>query len=330
MPYLRQQRVVSVADLSRADDQFVNFARPVEYLSFSGLPSNRFERLVARPRLSRYRAALAAVRAAQGAPIISHLPRMTAAVSLAQTLTRRSGPHLAFSFNFTELPKGIERSYMQAAFANVAQFFVFSEFEKVQYPRYFSLPEERFRRLLWAQSQPLVSSEPSPFPRNGYVSAVGGEGRDYRSLLAAAELLPEIIFVIIARPGTIVGPLPNNVRVFVNLAPELTWRIAMDSSCMIVPLKTRTTCCGHITLVAGELLGIPMISTVSEATQEYTEDISLCEPGDVGELTKLIRIHHNEVEHFKRSSSNRILRKLAKYSRKKWDDDISNALKEYM
>jgi hypothetical protein len=330
MENLRQQRVVSVADLSKTDEHFVNFARPVEYLSFSGLPANRLERLVTRPRISRYRAALAAVRAAEGAPIISHLPRMTAAVSLAQTLTRHSGPHLAFSFNFTELPAGIERSYMQIAFADVARFFVFSEFERVEYPRYFSLPEERFCRLLWAQSQPSVSSEPSPFPQNSYVSAVGGEGRDYHSVLSAAEQLPEIPFVIIARPQTIVGPLPSNVRVFANLPSELTWRIAMDSSCMLVPLKSRTTCCGHITLVAGELLGIPIISTSSEATREYTEDISLCEPGNVQQLAKLIRLHHNEVDQFKISSLTRMPQKLAKYSRKRWDEEISEALDKYM
>ena len=41
-----------------------------------------------------------------------------------------------------------------------------------------------------------------------------------------------------------------------NVPLAMTWRIALDSSCLIVPLKSRTTCCGHITLVAGELLGI--------------------------------------------------------------------------
>ena len=235
-----ERRIVNVAELPRGA-HFVNLRPGIDRLDFSGLPANALERFVKKPKIARYRAALGAVLAADGMPIISHLPRMTAAVCMAQGLTGRHAPHLAFSFNFTELPEGFARRYMTSAFRSVNEFFVYSEYEREVYPRYFSQPQERFKSLLWAQTPPAVAFGETPFKPNSYISAVGGEGRDYATLLNAAELLPEIKFVIIARPRNQVGSLPKNVRLFMNMPSELTWRIASDSSCLVVPLKSATT-----------------------------------------------------------------------------------------
>ena len=215
----------------------------------------------------------------RGMPIISHLPRMTAAVSTFELLMRTRAPHLAFSFNFTELPEGVARSYLARAFRSVDEFFVFSEYERGLYSDHFSLPRDRLTRLIWTQDVPLAADEPSPFEINSYVSAIGGEGRDYVTLIAAAERLPHIEFVIVARPYNRIPSLPINVRLLQNVPLASTWRIAAESACLVVPLRDRTTCCGHITIVSGELLGLPVISTASEATREYTEDVALCEPG---------------------------------------------------
>lgn len=326
---MAERRLVNVAELPRGAE-FVNLPPGIERLDFSGLPANALERFVKKPKIARYRAALGAVLASDGMPIVSHLPRMTAAVCVAQALTRQQAPHLAFSFNFTDLPEGMGRRYMTAAFGGVDEFFVYSDYEREAYPRYFSQPQERFRSLLWAQSPPAVAAGAPPFEPNTYVSAVGGEGRDYASLVRAAELLPDIEFVIIARPRNQVRSFPKNVRLLMNVPADLTWRIALESSCLVVPLKSRTTCCGHITLVAGELLGIPLISTRSEATREYTKDVALCEPGDVGELAKLIRQHHHEASDLKRASRARVPAKIAKYDRKHWDLAVWTSLARYM
>src|SRR5947208_11209347 len=131
--------VVNVSELTAPGARFVDLPEGVDRLDFSALPQTAIERLVRKPRLSRYRAALEAVSAAQGMPIISHLPRMTAAVSLAQFLTAHRSPHLAFSFNFTDLPQGMSRSYLARMFRAVDEFFVFSDFERELYPRFFGL-----------------------------------------------------------------------------------------------------------------------------------------------------------------------------------------------
>src|SRR5579884_3987444 len=142
------RRIVNVAELPRGV-HFVNLPNGVEQLDISALPANALERLVQKPKIARYRAALGAALAAKGMPIISHLPRMTAAVCTAQAMTRRDAPHLAFSFNFTDLPEGLARRYMASAFQRVEEFFVYSEYEREAYPQYFSQPKERFKSLLW-------------------------------------------------------------------------------------------------------------------------------------------------------------------------------------
>ncbi len=38
---------------------------------------------------------------------------------------------------------------------------------------------------------------------------------------------------------------------------------------MLVPLRSRQTCCGHITLVRAKLLGLPIATTHAYATDEY-------------------------------------------------------------
>ena len=80
---------------------------------FSGRPMNALERRVTRPALSRYRACLAAVWAARGrrSPVlVSHLPNVSLATAgFARRLAPRV-PHVAFAFNYTQVPEGRRRS----------------------------------------------------------------------------------------------------------------------------------------------------------------------------------------------------------------------------
>ena len=41
---------------------------------------------------------------------------------------------------------------------------------------------------------------------------------------------------------------------------------------MMLPLKSETTACGHITLVGAQLLGIPLVITRSKGVADYVED----------------------------------------------------------
>lgn len=256
-----------------------------------GVPGSWLESSLRRPNLARYRAALSAVRqAAAGRPdtvLVSHLPAMSAATNL---LRRRLCPdvaHIAFAFNFTELPQGPRLAYFQWALRGIDEFVVFSDHERDLYANTFGIPADTIRMLHWAMEAPRPGApEAIPFA-DPYLCAVGGEGRDYRLLADVMRHLPEMRLAIVARPYSIAGiAFPENVRVFTNLPLATTWRLAADSIGMVVPLKTAETACGHITIVGAQLLGIPLVVSRSSGVRDYVSDetASLVLPGNAAEL----------------------------------------------
>ena len=326
-------RVINVGELLSEDDPFVDFPEGFEGLNFSGLPQNALERLITKPRLSRYRAATAAALSARkGSAIISHMPVMTAAVATASKLLSRQAPHLAFSFNFTNLPVGRRLNYFRSAVQSVTHFCVYSDYERELYADYFGLDMAQITSVNWSQAKPRVGERPAPLPAKSYVSAIGGEGRDYETLLKAARLLPHIKFLLVTRPHSVNDPLPSNVILYHNLAPEITWRIAADSAVVVVPLEADTTCCGHITLVGAQLLGLPLITTRSEATKEYTASpgVKTCAPGDYVALAELIEETHSNWETEQTKAQAEVERNMRLYDRSQWASVVSTFLKQHV
>jgi hypothetical protein len=111
--------------------------------------------------------------------LVSHGPRMTMYGALASRLRRRDARHLAYSFNFTELPQGRLRKLMGRAFASVDRFVCFSQMERSLYARHFDLDPARIDMIHWAQS-PLGDTSARPLVAGDYACALGSQARDYR------------------------------------------------------------------------------------------------------------------------------------------------------
>ncbi len=260
-----------------------------------GKPQNLLERRLHRPNLARWRAAAQAVLLARKAPkhsvLVSHLPLMAVATETLRARFCPNVPHIAFAFNFTDLPKGWRHRVQKQAFAQLDEFVVFSRFEIDLYADYFGIPEERLRFLPWSMDTP----EPGPVSPlntdrlpNGYLCAIGGEGRDYALLAEAMAKRPSIEMVVVARPYSIAGiKFPPNVRVFTNLPIDQTWRIAQDSHGLVIPLKSETTACGHITIIGAQQLSVPLVITRSQGVADYVESEvtgQVVPPGDAAAL----------------------------------------------
>jgi glycosyltransferase involved in cell wall biosynthesis len=65
--------------------------------------------------------------------------------------------------------------------------------------------------------------------------------------------------------------MPPNVSVFTNLPAPKTWAVLAGAKTMVLPLRDARAACGHITLVAAKLLGIPIIVTDSVGIRDYTD-----------------------------------------------------------
>lgn len=287
-------RVVNVAELASPDWRFVadEIDRPdVDWRFHDSTPINAIERLIRRPRIARYRAAFAAARDARGADVLlSHLPVATAAVAQAARWMGASPRHLAISFNFTALPTGARLAYMRRALQRVDRFLVYSRAEQQLYPALFGLDPARFDFLHWPMATPPAEGErPCDQP---YICAVGGEARDYATLIAAMRGLPDIVLIIVTRPGVVdAATLPANVRLLHNLPLASFWNVVRHSRISVVALRDQETNCGHITLVGSMLLGRAIVATRSSGIADYVSDgdtARLCDPGDADALRAAI------------------------------------------
>lgn len=99
-----------------------------------------------------------------------------------------------------------------------------------------NLPLDRFDYLPWTMDTPIT--EDNPVARQPYVSAAGGEGRDYETLTKAFEDL-DINLVIIARPENLKNQkIPSNVQLLTNVPLKKYWSVIKDSKFNVVPVAT--------------------------------------------------------------------------------------------
>jgi len=251
-------------------------------------PANALERAIRRPNLARLRACwLTAWRARRGDVIITHLPWTTWWVGRFSHLIGSRARHLAFSFNFTEIPSGARLRGMRRAFRQVERFVVYSRAEREAYTQAFGISAERIDVLPWAMQTPDTGSD-APWVEGPYICAIGGEGRDYASLLAAAKRLPDIPLVLAVRPHNLEGlDVPTHVRVFVNVPNTQFWNIVRHSAFAVVPLLRPDTACGHITLVGAMKLGKAVVSTYSRGTEDYISHDRTALMSDAGDVDAL-------------------------------------------
>lgn len=232
----------------------------------------KLEKIVKLSKLARYRACLEAVWQAKQTKadlIITHLPRATCWTAIFAKLLNVDIPHLAFSFNFTDLPAGTYREIMSRSFQQVDRFVVYSTCEKSLYAEYFGIEPERIDTVLWAMNQPSYNPQQSIMSEE-YICAVGGEGRDYKTLAEAMAKLPDIKLVIVARGASVAGlEFSSNVRVLTDIPVDEFWNVVRFSKFVVLPLKNEQTNCSHISLVGSMLFGKPILTTRSTGTEDY-------------------------------------------------------------
>lgn len=271
------QKIINVAELAEKDWDFVeNYyqTKNTNWYYYSANPVNQFERLIKRPKVGRYRACFQASRQLthNSNIIISHLPRMTHWQSIFMRAMGKHNPHMAFAFNFTHLPSTFMRKAMIKSLSRVDKFVVFSNFEKTLYSNHFEIPINKISMLHWAMERPITDELCTP-SSNEYYCAVGGEGRDYKTLISAFKKLTKLNLIIVTRLGSLEGiTIPDNVNVFYNAPATKFWRIVSNSKAVIVPLLNENIACGHITLVGAMQFGRPIITSFSNGTTDYIEN----------------------------------------------------------
>lgn len=269
--------IVNVAEIAEPGWTFVQQFYPTDdskWSFFSASPENWLERVVKRPKIGRYRACLQSLSQIKNSEsvVISHLPRTSHWQSKIMNMLGAKARHLAFSFNFTDLPSQRTTVAMRESFNRIERFVVYSNYEIDLYSEYFQIPRDKFTMLHWAMEVPKCSEDYVPVVGEYYCS-IGGEGRDYETLINVFRRLPHLKLVIVTRPYALQNlTIPDNITVLYNLPLDQFWAVAARSKAVAVPLRDNTTPCGHITLVGSMQLAKPVITTFSKATTDYVLD----------------------------------------------------------
>lgn len=271
-----------------------------------------WEKITRRPNLAMLRAGLQAVIcAARGNAclLITQDPTATLWCGLLCRLFHIRVEHYVNSLNFPELPTGIRRCMMRFAFRQAAQFAVHSNMERSLYSRYFDIPEERIRLRLWSIGLPEVRPN-FPLQEGRYISSIGGNGRDYRTLLEASHILSDIPFVMVVRPESLAGlEIPPNVKVLVNTPFGEAMNVLLHSQFMVLPLASSTVPCGHVTLVCAMHLGKTVVATDSEGISDYVFsgfNGVLCKPSSPESMARAIdRLWNDPAEVSRLADNNR-------------------------
>lgn len=223
--------------------------------------------------------------------LVTHGPYTSYYVEALGRSGRRDVPHLAFAFNFTDIPAGYRLEAMRRAFARTERFTVYSQMERELYAETFGIPTERFIFMRWGVGPPLVTPGPRTF-EGSYVAAIGGEARDYATLAEAARRLPRVRFVLVVRPHSLEGiTIPDNVQVRVNLPWDEAWSLVWHADAALVPLRSGRTPNGHVTIVGGMHIGKAQVITDSAGIRDYVENEKtalLVPPGDSAALAGAI------------------------------------------
>lgn len=247
----------------------------VHWICLDDRPVYWWERKIRRPNLAMARTALqATLEARKRKASLLFLNDAGASVwcGLASLVFRSKTPYCAFTFNFPKLPSGIKRSLTSFALRRISEIFVHSTMERRLYSKHFNTAMERFKVRLWATGKPRVWPE-YPLQAGRYVSAIGGNGRDYRTLIEASKLARDIPLVIVAPADAVRNiQIPEYVQVLHDIPFEEAMNVLQYSEFMVLPLKGSTMPCGHVTLVCAMHLGKAVIATDSEGISDYVED----------------------------------------------------------
>jgi hypothetical protein len=245
----------------------------VRWKAFNQPRQTWLERRIPKPNLTLVRSCWRASRYAireDARLLISVDPKVTYRCGEVLRFSTKHVPHLAWSFNFAELPRGMKRKMMAHAFEQVDCFIVHSTMERSLYADVFKIPIDRFEMMRWAVGSPEVNHPDRPIVPGDYLCALGGNARDYGTLMDAMALLPEIPLVAILRPHNLEGiTVPPNVTVKMGIPTGDANNILMHSRFMALPLVGTEIPCGHVTVVAAMHLGKAQIVTRSTGLDDY-------------------------------------------------------------
>ncbi|TWT77494.1 Glycosyl transferases group 1 [Posidoniimonas polymericola] len=223
--------------------------------------------------------------------LVTHGPLDTMTVAKQRAVHGFGRPaHLAFSFH-SPYERGFRERHLYRRLAPyIDMLVVHSGYEQRKYSEELELALGRIQFVPWYFENADVDA--SPAVAGDYICAVGASMRDYRTMFAAMEQLPEVRLVAIVRQECLAGlRVPANVTVLENAPKEVLWNVQYHSKIHVLPLPA-TSRSGHACLTQGMYFGRPNIVADAPCLAEYVDpgqNVLVYDPADADQLADAIR-----------------------------------------
>lgn len=107
---------------------------------------------------------------------------------------------------------------------------------------------------------------------DGFIFSAGRTGRDYETLVRAAEGFPSEFRLVVGRDALRGRALPPNVTVQREIPLAEMIGLMARSACVALPLQDRRISVGQSVLLQAMALGKPIVTTRTGAVTDYVED----------------------------------------------------------
>jgi len=199
----------------------------------------------------------------------------------------------------------------------------------VTYRRIFGMPGKKFFTVNDCYGN-LGKTGFSPSDGN-YVFSGGINGRDWKTLVTAAGLLPDIRFIMVGpRRDSLGSNIPSNIEYYYNLPYNEFRRLMLASGIIALPLNTEAPA-GLIVLFTAGLMHKPVVSTNNITMREYItsgESGYLVGMGDHKTLALRIRELHSDQELRKRIGEKLFRKVVESGSPEEYIDKLISIVKE--
>ena len=211
-------------------------------------------------------------RAFQGRPdgVITCFPQLAMTVAILKRLTFRRTRLVAHNFNLGGFPGGRKQRLARFAAQGIDVFIVHSPLEVGSYADYLGIPAQRVKFVPLQRGRIRIARvEDTATP---FLLAMGSAGRDYQTLIAAADALG--IRTIIVTRKDIIESLPKSEHVTFRhgLSEAECLELLASARLSVVPLGNLKTASGQVTFINSMMLGVPLIATRCPGTEGYIED----------------------------------------------------------
>jgi len=161
-----------------------------------------------------------------------------------------------------------KRAIQKILFSSIDLIFVSSKSEIATYAERLKLPPERFRFL------PFHTDIVSPVrisSHKGYILSAGKTGRDFDTLLRAAEGMDVKVVIVSDQYHAQSLKVPQNVSLLVDIPYEDYLKLLRECYFVVVPLCSLVKSTGQVVILEAMGLGKPVIATETVGTIDYIQ-----------------------------------------------------------